>query len=147
MARTSARIPRSHQLSKVSRFGMDYARQNELRASPSKAHLPENKNQLRVASFFFAASGRYSRISPGWHSSVSEIASSAEKRMTLALPVLRMDRFCGVMSTTSVRSFNRISGLYISYNLLLFSLFYGRSALQKTGETAGELFHCAQKGR
>ena len=58
--------------------------------------------------FFETAAGRYSKISPGWHSSVSQIASSVEKRMALALPVLRMDRFCGVMSTASARSFRRI---------------------------------------
>ena len=72
--------------------------------------LPERHcdNQLRAASFFFTASGRNSRISPGWHSSVSQMASSVEKRMALALPVLRMDRFCGVMSTAVARSFSRI---------------------------------------
>jgi len=58
--------------------------------------------------FLLAVSGRNSRISPGWQSSVSQIASSVEKRMALALPVLRMDRFCGVMSTASARSFSRI---------------------------------------
>src|ERR1035437_2699974 len=36
------------------------------------------------------------------------MASSVEKRMALALPVLRMDRFCGVMSTPSDKSFSRI---------------------------------------
>src|SRR5665213_698427 len=53
-------------------------------------------------------SGRNSKVSPGWQSSVSQIASSVEKRMALALPVLRMDRFCGVNSTASDRSFSRI---------------------------------------
>src|SRR5580692_11564723 len=47
-------------------------------------------------------------ISPGWQSSVSQIASSVEKRMALALPVLRTERFCGVISTASARSFSRI---------------------------------------
>jgi hypothetical protein len=36
------------------------------------------------------------------------MASSVEKRMARALPVLRMDRFCGVMSTAAARSFSRI---------------------------------------
>ena len=36
------------------------------------------------------------------------MASSVEKRMALALPVLRMERFCGVMSTPSDKSFSRI---------------------------------------
>src|SRR5450432_2444666 len=36
------------------------------------------------------------------------MASSVEKRMALALPVLRMERFCGVMSTPSDKSFRRI---------------------------------------
>jgi len=58
--------------------------------------------------FLLEVSGRNSRISPGWQSSVSQIASSVEKRMALALPVLRMDRFCGVMSTALAKSFSRI---------------------------------------
>src|ERR1700690_3394120 len=36
------------------------------------------------------------------------MASSVEKRIALAFPVLRMDRFCGVMSTAAARSFSRI---------------------------------------
>src|ERR1035437_2523773 len=36
------------------------------------------------------------------------MASRVEKRMALALPVLRMDRFCGVISTPSDKSFSRI---------------------------------------
>src|ERR1035437_5570144 len=36
------------------------------------------------------------------------MASSVEKRMALALPVLRTERFCGVMSTPSDKSFSRI---------------------------------------
>ncbi len=47
-------------------------------------------------------------MSPGWQFKCLQMASSVEKRMALALPVLRMDRFCGVMSTPSARSFKRI---------------------------------------
>jgi hypothetical protein len=76
---------------------------NELRLRASKAELPVliftaetqrrgvlknclcasvslrlKKDQLRAASFFFTVSGRNSRISPGWQSSVSQIASRVE---------------------------------------------------------------------
>ena len=61
-----------------------------------------------VAIIFSAVSERYSKISPGWQLSVSQIASRVEKRIALALPVLRMDRFCGVMPTASAKSFSRI---------------------------------------
>src|SRR6185437_5827370 len=47
-------------------------------------------------------------MSPGWQLRCWHMASSVEKRMALALPVLRTDRFCGVMSTASARSFSRI---------------------------------------
>ena len=46
----------------------------------------------------------YSRMSPGWHSSSRQIASSVEKRTALALPVLRIDRFACVSPTRSASS-------------------------------------------
>src|SRR5688572_13606435 len=45
-----------------------------------------------------------SRSSPGWHSSASQIASSVEKRIARALPVLRMDRLASVIPTLSESS-------------------------------------------
>src|ERR1017187_6907776 len=47
-------------------------------------------------------------MSPGWQFKCLQMASSGEKRMARALPVLRTERFCGVMSTPSARSFRRI---------------------------------------
>ncbi|PAV67321.1 hypothetical protein WR25_20366 [Diploscapter pachys] len=44
------------------------------------------------------------RMSPGWQSSTVQIASSVEKRIALALPVLRMERLARVMSTRSLSS-------------------------------------------
>ena len=38
------------------------------------------------------------RMSPGWHESASQIASSVEKRMARAFPVLRIERLASVMS-------------------------------------------------
>src|SRR5687767_14019279 len=35
------------------------------------------------------------------------MASNVEKRMARALPVFRIERFCGVIPTASARSFNR----------------------------------------
>src|ERR687898_2296325 len=57
-------------------------------------------------------------MSPGWHESASQIASSVEKRIARALPVLRIDRLARVMpirsaSSVSVirRSWSRSSSL------------------------------------
>src|ERR1017187_1423553 len=47
-------------------------------------------------------------MSPGWHCRCSQMASSVEKRMAFALPVLSTERFWAVMSTPSARSFRRI---------------------------------------
>src|ERR1035437_1255373 len=58
--------------------------------------------------FEVSTSALYSKISPGWQLRCLQMASSVEKRMALALPVLRTERFCGVMSTPSARSFSRI---------------------------------------
>jgi len=40
-------------------------------------------------------------MSPGWHESASQIASSVEKRIARALPVLRIERLASVIPTRS----------------------------------------------
>src|SRR5262245_66517991 len=57
-------------------------------------------------------------MSPGWHESASQIASSVEKRIARALPVLRMERLASdspIRSASSVsvirRSWSRSSSL------------------------------------
>src|SRR5205085_7634610 len=44
------------------------------------------------------------RMSPGWHESASQIASSVEKRIARALPVLRIDKLASVIPTRSASS-------------------------------------------
>src|SRR3989440_12737285 len=51
-----------------------------------------------------ACSGSNRRMSPGWHVSASQIASSVEKRIARALPVLRIERLASVKSTRSASS-------------------------------------------
>src|SRR2546425_8857067 len=65
-----------------------------------------------------ACSGSNRRMSPGWHESASQIASSVEKRIARALPVLRIERLASAMpirspSSVSVirRSWSRSSSL------------------------------------
>src|SRR5215213_821143 len=65
-----------------------------------------------------ACSGSNRRMSPGWHESASQIASSVEKRIARALPVLRMERLGSaipIRSASSVsvirRSWSRSSSL------------------------------------
>ncbi len=53
---------------------------------------------------FQPVSALYSRISPGWHCSILQIASNVSKRIPLALPVFSMDKLAGVMSNFSARS-------------------------------------------
>src|SRR5205809_7821831 len=59
-------------------------------------------------------------MSPGWHGSDSQIASSVEKRIARALPVLRIERLASVIpirsaSSVSVirRSWRRSSSLTV----------------------------------
>src|SRR5262249_31704318 len=52
----------------------------------------------------FACSGTNWRMSPGWHKSASQIASSVEKRIARALPVLRIDKLASVIPTRSASS-------------------------------------------
>src|SRR5204863_4969804 len=43
-----------------------------------------------------SASGSNCRMSPGWHESAPQIASSVEKRIARALPVFRIERLVSV---------------------------------------------------
>src|SRR5437899_1849500 len=52
----------------------------------------------------FAGSDSNWRMSPGWQESASQMASSVEKRMARALPVLRMERLASVIPTRSASS-------------------------------------------
>src|SRR5688572_28583552 len=47
-------------------------------------------------------------MSPGWHESASQIASSVEKRIARALPVLRIDKLASVISIRSSSSLSVI---------------------------------------
>src|SRR5437762_8022889 len=65
-----------------------------------------------------ACSGSNRRMSPGWHESASQIASSVENRIARALPVLRIERLASaipIRSASSVsvirRSWSRSSSL------------------------------------
>src|SRR5256714_8262733 len=51
-----------------------------------------------------ARSGSNRRMSPGWHQSALQIASSVEKRIARALPVLRIERLASVIPTRSASS-------------------------------------------
>src|SRR3954466_7277402 len=55
-----------------------------------------------------ACSDSNRRMSPGWHESASHIASSVEKRIARALPVLRIERLASVIPTRSASSVNVI---------------------------------------
>ena len=46
------------------------------------------------------SSSMYSRISPGWHCRTRQISFKVEKRIALALLVLRMERLAKVMPTS-----------------------------------------------
>lgn len=48
--------------------------------------------------------GRYSSMSPGWQSRISQMLVRVEKRMALAFPVLRIDRLEGVISIRDASS-------------------------------------------
>src|SRR5829696_4932495 len=54
------------------------------------------------------ASSRYSRMSPGWHSSTSQISPSVSKRTPLTLPDFSSETFCSVIPMRSASSFERI---------------------------------------
>src|SRR5205085_3854307 len=51
-----------------------------------------------------SCAGSKRRMSPGWHESAPQIASSVEKRIARALPVLRIERLASVIPTRSASS-------------------------------------------
>ncbi|SEQ81021.1 hypothetical protein SAMN04488097_3087 [Epilithonimonas lactis] len=55
----------------------------------------------------------YSKISAGWQSKASQIASNVENRTAFAFPVFKMERLDSVRSTFSDSSFNDIFRLAI----------------------------------
>src|SRR5262245_12000262 len=90
-------------------------------------------------------------MSPGWHESASQIASSVEKRIARALPVLRIERLASVIpirSASSVnvirRSWSRSSSLTaIAISHCPFEVFthdraFGKDAGQQKREEYGE---------
>lgn len=60
---------------------------------------------------FLFSSRLNSRISPGWQSRTSHIASSVEKRMALTFPVFILDRFTFASPTLSD---NSLSDIFLS---------------------------------
>src|SRR6267378_569681 len=94
---------------------------------PTRGSFEELLAELvhRLAFRLFAAAGgsrpgsdSNRRRSPGWHESASQIASSVEKRIARALPVLRIERLASaipIRSASSVsvirRSWSRSSSL------------------------------------
>lgn len=68
------------------------------------------------------SSSRYSRISPGWQSSVLHNKSSVEKRMALALPFFRIDRLAMVIPTfseSSVRLIFRLASITSRFTIIM----------------------------
>src|ERR1700754_68012 len=61
-----------------------------------------------------ACSGSNRRMSPGWHESASQIASSVEKRIARALPVLRIERLA---SAIPIRSASSVSVIRRSWSM------------------------------
>ena len=55
-----------------------------------------------------SSDGLYSRISPGWQFSASQIATSVEKRMALIFPVFILDKLTFATPTFSESSFKLI---------------------------------------
>ena len=53
-------------------------------------------------------SGLYSSMSPGWHCSALQIASSVDSRIALTLPFFRTEMLASVMPTFSASSVTRI---------------------------------------
>src|ERR1044071_8935657 len=59
-------------------------------------------------------SGSNRRMSPGWHESARQIASSVEKRIARAFPVLRIERLAKVIP---VRSASAVSVIRRSWRM------------------------------
>src|SRR2546430_3445877 len=98
-----------------------------------------------------ARSGSNRRMSPGWHESASQIASSVEKRIARALPVLRIERLASVIPTRSAssvsvmrRSWSRSSSLtaiaisHRSYEVVAHERAFREHAGQHKREEDGE---------
>src|SRR5262249_46485888 len=98
-----------------------------------------------------ACSGSNRRMSPGWHESASQIASSVEKRTARALPVLRIERFASVIPTRSAssvsvirRAWSRSSSLTAiamsdgPFEVFVHERAFGEHARQHEGEQYGE---------
>src|SRR5687767_11901062 len=90
-------------------------------------------------------------MSPGWHESAPQIASSVEKRIARALPVLRIDRLASVMPTRSAssvsvirRSWSTSSSLtsiamsYRPFEVFAHERAFREYASQQEGEEYGE---------
>ena len=48
-------------------------------------------------SFYSISSGRYSKISPGWHSNALQMASKVENRTAFAFPFFKIERLAIVI--------------------------------------------------
>ena len=88
-------------------------------ADTRELSLPLGASFLFVFRFYFFTSrlrgySLYSSMSPGWQASSRQMASRVEKRMALALPVFRMERFACVRPTRSDNSPSEILRLAIS---------------------------------
>ena len=55
-------------------------------------------------SFYSISSGRYSKISPGWHSNALQMASKVENRTAFAFPFFKIERLAIVIPTFSESS-------------------------------------------
>lgn len=68
----------------------------------------------------------YSKISPGWQSKALQIDSKVEKRIALAFPFFKIDKFAIVIPTFSVNSvtliflFANIISIFTIIAILLF---------------------------
>ena len=73
--------------------------------------ITHNQDELLQAKLAFYSASEYSRISPGWQSKASQMASNVENLIALAFPVLRMERLAVVIPTFSASSLLFISRL------------------------------------
>jgi len=81
------------------------------------SNISSKKEQI----FWDYSPAENSRISPGWQSRTSQIASNVEKRMALALPVFRIDRLDMVIPTfseSSVRLIFRLASITSRFTII-----------------------------
>lgn len=69
--------------------------------------MPQHESVVAFYSNIYE-SLRYSKISPGWQSSTSHIASNVEKRTAFTLPVFKLERLTLEIPTFAESSFNDI---------------------------------------